>query len=291
MQLFGQQYAYKPDSLISYTMHGLDSNSKRPLEKILYNYDKDYNLIEKKVFIWQQMKNSWERNSRSTFSKYANETLEFYFEVRGTNEIKKYRQLYKHNPQDKIIEITRDKKEVNEIIVLSKILFEYTKDTLRKIDYFKSSTTFFKEKTKTYSYLKPTITETITYFNEQNPSYKINHHYVKELNTIQKTSKLSTRYEDKLSDTLLFTRMNEWNQPIADTLLKRVKTTPTKNKDTYFSATEYNYTSNRQLSNKIEYKLLPSGKIDPTKTIHLTVYYTNEKAPVVKLQSGEYYIH
>lgn len=285
--LYSQQYAYKPDSVIRYSIHGIDTNTKQPVEKVLYNYDKDYNILEKRVYIWHQLHNKWELNDRLTFTKYAGEIVETNYDVRSKYESIKYRHLYKLNQQNKIIEVTKDKKEGNETIVLYKTMFEYQNDTLKKIDYFRSSTTFFKEKSKSFSHVKQKIIEKTTFFNEQNPLQKTNLYQTIDINSKFKTTKKTFKYEDKLSDTICITHFNELNQPINDTIFKQLSNSTTKSNVIYISASLFYYKQNKQPLKKIEYKLLPNGKMDLSKTNYMTIYYTNEKAPISLLQIGE----
>ncbi len=159
------------DSMIGYTLLSIkDTGSKIPQSKVQNFYTKEGLLNEKLYFIWDAKLRQWKKEKRFALRYYSKEILidcykyEFFKqEILASRVIIKY-----DSSKNQIQEVAQQLKDrySEHYKRWSLIKYTYLKETLMKEEYFKSGTTFFKEKEVKYKNSKDKILKTETRFKE-----------------------------------------------------------------------------------------------------------------------------
>jgi hypothetical protein len=279
-----QEVFYKPDSIILFKFNNGDTSKKIAEHKITYKYDKDFNVTEKHNYHWSLSNFSWKYISKSTFSYFKKDIVEDVYTIEVNYPQFIYKKVYTFNSLTRPLEITKEIRPKTEIVILEKDLYTYEKDTLQKIESFKKSTTFFKNKETVFSVGKNKITKTETFLSElngishkkiQKQTFKNNHLIQTEISSTSKldsTFVISNYYsKDSLlqSDTLSFTQ-------------EKVKNN--------LAVVNYMYDSTKHLQYEITYFLDKKGKKDTSKEGKMKVYYYHKNSPIIKGSFSDYII-
>lgn len=267
---------YKPDSIISYKLSNCDTFTKRPETKIIYTYDKDYNVIEKQIYQWNQMNVNWKYMSKSSFSYYKNDIVENTYKIEVNYPQFLYKQIYRFDKINRPLEITKEIRPKLETIILEKDLFTYKNDTIQKIESYLKGTTFFKNKETIFSFGKNKLTKTESFFSELDglSHKKINMHSFKNNYKI-KTEISST---SKLDSTIIISNYYSKDSLLLSDTLSVYQAKVKMN----FATINYIYDSTKHLKYEITYFLDKKGKKDTSKEGKMKVYYYHKNSPIIK---------